>query len=636
MKLGAPDATGALLPVSQPMSAPSFSVATPSPAFGCPQADDLPPVEYRIRPANPGAHLFEVSCTVVDPDPQGQMFSLPAWIPGSYMIREFSRNIVSLTALADGEPCSIEKLDKHTWRAAVRPGTRTLSLHYEVYAWDLSVRSAHLDTTHGFFNGTSVFLAVAGRTDRPCLVIIDKPEVESCRHWKLITSLPPEHGRAGDAHRFGRFHAADYDDLVDHPVEMGEFTLARFEAAGVPHDIALTGRHDCDLDRLCADLKRVCEWQIGLFGKPAPVDYYAFLTMVVGDGYGGLEHRASTALICSRADLPWKGMEGLPEGYRTFLGLCSHEYFHTWNVKRIKPAAFTPYDLGRENHTRLLWAFEGFTSYYDDLALVRSGVIGIDDYLELLGKTIANVMRGSGRLKQSVAESSFDAWTKYYRQDENAPNAIVSYYAKGALIALALDLQLRVGSAGGASLDDVMRLLWQRHGLTNVGVPEDGIFSAVREVGGDRLGGRLARWLERTVEGRDDLPLARLLKTIGLTLDASAANAAPVLGWKLGGSNGETKVLNVYDGGPAQAAGVAAGDVLVALDGLKVSTAKALDDMLARRRVGDEVALHVFRRDELMRFRLELAAPAAEKFTVKRSERAGADALKLRKGWLGA
>jgi predicted metalloprotease with PDZ domain len=618
------------------MSARPVSVLSlfPEPRRKPPSA--LSPVEYRISPANPGAHLFEVTCTVPEPDPDGQVFSLPAWIPGSYMIREFARNIVSLAGQADGEPCAIEKLDKHTWRARVPAGTKKLSLHYEIYAWDLSVRSAHLDTTHGFFNGTSVFLAVAGRTDRPCILTIDKPEAEACRHWKLITALPPEHGRAGDAHRFGRFRAADYDELIDHPVEMGEFTPARFEAAGVPHDIALTGRHDCDLDRLCSDLKRVCEWQIRLFGKPAPVDYYAFLTMVVGDGYGGLEHRASTALICSRADLPWKGMEGLPDGYKTFLGLCSHEYFHTWNVKRIKPAAFTPYDLGRENHTRLLWAFEGFTSYYDDLALVRSGVIGVDDYLGLLGKTISNVMRGSGRLKQSVAESSFDAWTKYYRQDENAPNAIVSYYAKGALIALALDVQLRAGSEGRTSLDDVMRLLWQRHGLTGVGVAEDGVFAAVREVGGDRLGGRLARWLEQAVEGRDDLPLARWLKAVGVTLDASPANAAPVLGWKLGGSNGEAKVLNVHDGGPAQAAGVAAGDVLVALDGLKVAGAKAMDEMLARRRAGDEVALHVFRRDELMCFRLPLAEPPADKYSLKRADRAGADALKLRKGWLGA
>ena len=620
------------------MSAPS----TATPVSPAPAASDdrqgavtLPPVEYRIRVADPGAHLFALECVVPEPDPRGQVVSLPAWIPGSYMIREFARNIVGIAALADGEPCALDKLDKHSWRAAVKPGTRKLVLQYQVYAWDLSVRSAHLDTTHGFFNGTSVFLAVAGRTGAPCIVTIERPEDDRCRKWKLITAMPPEHGRAADGCRFGRFRVSDYDELVDHPVEMGDFTLARFEAAGVVHDVALSGRHDCDLDRLCADLRRICEWQIALFGAPAPVDYYAFLTLVVGDGYGGLEHRASTALICSRADLPWKGMEGLPEAYRSFLGLCSHEYFHTWNVKRIKPAAFTPYDLTRENHTRLLWAFEGFTSYYDDLALVRSGVIGVDDYLELLGKTMSNVMRGSGRLKQSVAESSFDAWTKYYRQDENAPNAIVSYYAKGALIALALDLQLRAGSAGRTSLDDVMRLLWQRHGLSGLGVPEDGIYAAVRDVAGEGLGRRLARWLQKAVEGCDDLPLARLLKPVGVTLEAAQASSAPVLGIKLAAGGGEAKVANVFDAGPAQRAGVSAGDVLVALDGLRIASAKSLEDMLSRRRAGDEVSVHVFRRDELMNFRLLLAEAPADKYGLKLSERAPAGARALRKGWLG-
>ena len=328
-------------------------------------------------------------------------------------------------------------------------------------------------------------------------------------------------------------------------------------------------------------------------------------------------------------------MEGLPDGYKSFLGLCSHEYFHTWNVKRIKPAAFTPYELARENHTRLLWAFEGFTSYYDDLALVRSGVIGIDDYLGLLGKNIANVLRGSGRLKQSVAESSFDAWTKYYRQDENAPNAIVSYYAKGALIGLALDLQLRAGSEGAASLDDVMRLLWQRHGLTGIGVPEDGIFAAVREVGGERLGVRLAKWLQKAVEGCEDLPLARLLRPFGVTLRADAAGSAPVLGMKLAAGGGEAKVASVYDDGPAQAAGISAGDVLIALDGLRIANAKAVDELLARRRAGDEVELHLFRRDELMSFRAVLAAPPAERQELKLAPRADSEALRLRRGWLG-
>ena len=429
----------------------------------------------------------------------------------------------------------MEKLDKHSWRVAPAAPGRPLEVHYEVYAWDLSVRAAHLDRTHGFFNGTSVFLAVEGRRERCCLVDIAPPRVGDAEHWRVITALPRAAADEGGArpYGFGRYLAADYDELVDHPVEMGPFTLASFEAAGVRHDLALSGRHDCDTERLFADLGRICAWQIDLFGAPAPMDYYAFLTMVVGEGYGGLEHRASTALIASRNDLPWNGMEGFPDGYKSFLGLCSHEYFHSWNVKRIRPAAFTPYDLAAENYTRLLWAFEGFTSYYDDLALVRSGVIPADHYLGLLAKTISNVLRTPGRLRQSVAESSFDAWIKYYRQDENAPNAIVSYYAKGALIALALDLRLRAGSRGARSLDDVMRLLWQRHGQTGEGVAEDGIFAVVAEVGGRRLGARLAAWLREAVDGTGDLPLEALLKRFGVTWKAEPAAAGPAFGAKL-------------------------------------------------------------------------------------------------------
>ncbi len=596
----------------------------------------MTPIHYRIRAANPAAHLFEIRCTVTDPDPAGQCFSLPAWIPGSYMIREFARNIVTLRAEADGRPVALEKLDKHSWRAAPVPAGGTLVLDYEVYAWDLSVRAAHLDQTHGFFNGTSVFLAVAGRTASPCEVDIEPPPGPAFADWRVATALPRAavDGRQTPAYGFGRYRAADYDELIDHPVEMGRFTLDAFEAGGVRHDVVLSGRHDCDRARLCADLARVCAWQIELFGAPPPMDYYAFLTLVVGDGYGGLEHRASTALIASRADLPWPGMSGLPDGYKSFLGLCSHEYFHTWNVKRIKPAAFTPYDLSTENHTRLLWAFEGFTSYYDDLALVRSGVLPVADYLGLLGKTIANVLRGSGRFKQSVAESSFDAWTKYYRQDENAPNAIVSYYAKGALIALALDLQLRAGSDGALSLDDVMRLLWRRHGQSGVGVAEDGIFAAVAEVGGGALGKRLARWLRETVEGTDDLPLARLLKGFGVDCRAEAGTT-PSLGIKLAAGNGEARLASVYDGGPAQRAGLSAGDVLVAIDGLKASTA-TLEAMLTRRAPGAKVEIHAFRRDELMRFEVELAPPPADTIKLALATRAGARARGLRAGWLGA
>ncbi|MBP7626907.1 MAG: hypothetical protein RLZZ220_2752 [Pseudomonadota bacterium] len=590
----------------------------------------ITPVLYTIQAVQPAAHLFEVSLRLAEPDPAGQVFSLPAWIPGSYMIREFARNIVSLSAEAGGKAVPATKLDKHSWRlpAGIQG---PVTLRYTVYAWDLSVRSAHLDQTHGFFNGTSVFLAAHGHEDAPHRVNIRPPKGLEDARWRVATSLPEAAGEKGAAERygFGLYRADSYDDLIDHPVEMGTFTLGEFEACGVPHAVAITGRHDCDMGRLLADLKPVCERQIRLFGEPAPMSRYVFLTTAVGDGYGGLEHRASTALLCSRADLPHVGMDEATDGYRQFLGLCSHEYFHTWNVKRIKPAAFVPYRLAEENYTRLLWAFEGFTSYYDDLMLVRSQRIGLDDYLKLLAKTITQVHKGSGRHKQSVAESSFEAWTKYYRQDENSPNAIVSYYTKGALVALLLDLRLRAESHGARSLDTLMQALWQRHGQTGIGVAEDGIFALAAELGGEALAG----WLQELVEGTAELPLEQALRRVGLKLAWELASPAPGIGVRTVAEGEMLKIANVFDGGAAQAAGLSAGDVLVAIDGLK-ATAGSFDKLLARRLAGDSAEIHVFRRDELMRFEVELRAPLADTAKLAVDPDAGANAIALREAWL--
>ncbi|MBI2308669.1 MAG: M61 family metallopeptidase [Rhodocyclales bacterium] len=570
------------------------------------------PIRYTLRPADPAAHLFEVSCRVTHPDPDGQRFALPAWIPGSYLIRDFARHIVAISAEAGGRPVALHKLDKHTWQAAPVPGKQALTVTCTVYAWDLSVRGAHLDRTHGFCNGTSVFLRVLGREEAPCLVDLQPPPGKDYADWRVATALPAASGEKGAAraHGFGLYAAANYDELIDHPVEMGTFTLARFKACGVPHEVAISGRHDCAgsaLERLTADLRKICEWQIRFFGEPAPMKKYVFLVTAVGDGYGGLEHRASTALLCSRDDLPYRGMEGVPERYRTFLGLASHEYFHTWNVKRIKPAAFVPYDLDRENHTTLLWAFEGFTSYYDDLALLKSGVITQKDWLELAAKNLDSVLRGPGRLSQSLAESSFDAWSKYYRPDENTPNAVVSYYAKGSLVALALDLTLRAGSRGKVSLDDVMRALWQRHGQTGVGVGDDDI----RRIAEELSGMKLKRFFAEAVHGTADLPLAKLLKPFGIALTREAASATPGLGAKTNGDGSEVKLATVYRGGGAERAGLAAGDVLLAIDGLRVTPA-TLDRQLARRRPGATVVVHAFRRDELLRCELRLDPPAAD------------------------
>ena len=595
------------------------------------------PIRYTIAPERPEAHLYRVSCTVAEPDPSGQEFALPAWIPGSYMIREFARHIVSIRAESRGKPVAVEKLDKHTWRA--QPADAPVTVVCEVYARDLSVRGAYLDTQHAFFNGACVFLRPRGQESAPCELEILRPRGARYRDWTVATAMT----RSGaKLHGFGTYLASDYDELIDHPVAMGELTLASFRACGVQHEIAIAGRHRADVARLARDLKRLCEQHIRFFGEPAPMTRYVFLISALGEGYGGLEHRASTALLCSREDLPRRGDAQVGERYRTFLGLASHEFFHTWNVKRIKPAAFTPYDLERESYTALLWAFEGVTSYYDDLALVRCGLIGRKDYLELLGRAITTHLRAPGRRRQTLAESSFDAWIKYYRPDENSPNATVSYYGKGSLVALCLDLLIRDKTRGKKSLDDVMHALWRRHGMTGVGVEEDGIEVLAEEVTGLKLRRVFDEWLRSTRE----LPLQTLLAKHGVDMvlrpaesssdkggrPASSKDTAglEMLGVRARADGNDTVVTHVLDGGAAREAGIAAGDAIVAVDGLRPGRA-GLDAVLARRRPGERVAIHAFRGDELLDFDVRLKPAPAD--TCVLSELPGAKARMLGR-WL--
>jgi predicted metalloprotease with PDZ domain len=367
----------------------------------------------------------------------------------------------------------------------------------------------------------------------------------------------------------------------------------------------------------------------------APFERYLFLTLAVDDGYGGLEHRASTALICKRADLPFIGMKAATEGYRTFLGLASHEYFHAWNVKRIRPAPFVGYDLTRENYTRLLWAFEGFTSYYDDLLLARSRLISEQQYLDGLAKTMTTVLQRSSRFKQSVADSSFDAWIKYYRQDENAPNAVVSYYQKGALIALALDLTIRTRSRGRRSLDDVMRWLWKTYrnaGADYAGVSEHEIGVAIEQATGLQLREQLAQWTETTA----DPDYAALLAAVGVTCAIKPAVDEPrfaLLGIKTKAAGSDCQIVHVFDGGPAQACGLSAHDTLVAIDGLRVTPGN-IDGLLARYAAGDSIEVLAFRRDELMRFDVRLATQPPVKVALETNAKAGRSAEALRKRWL--
>ncbi|MFZ6818271.1 M61 family metallopeptidase [Undibacterium sp. Ji22W] len=582
-----------------------------------------PAVHYSITSHDLAAHLFQVTLTIAAPDPAGQIASLPVWIPGSYMVREFARNIIRISASANGKKVALKKLNKTSWRAA--PCEGVLQISYEVYAWDLSVRAAHLDQSHGFFNGTSVFLQVHGQEHSPHVLEIQKPVDAAAKNWRVATSLPELKAKR---YGFGSYIASDYDDLIDHPVEMGEFALVSFKAHGVPHDFVVTGKvPNLDLARLAKDLQKICETEIAFFeprSKQAPMSRYVFMTMAVGDGYGGLEHRASTALICNRADLPTKNDASMSEGYRSFLALCSHEYFHTWNVKRIKPAVFANYDLSQENYTSLLWLFEGFTSYYDDLILRRCGLIDEDAYLKLIAKTVNSVQRGSGRKKQSLADSSFDAWTKYYRQDENSPNAIVSYYAKGSLVALGLDLSIRAETQGKKSLDDVMRALWKKFGKDfyakvpsgkQQGLGEEEFAGLVEQA----TGVNVKRFIDKYIKGTEDVPLAKLYAEFAVDcLDAGSAKKAS-LNVRFSKSGADCKLAHVYEQGAAHRAGLSAGDLLVAINGLRVTAAdvaNGVSNLLAAYNIGETVQVHVFRRDELLNVDLKLQADDAPALTI--------------------
>jgi predicted metalloprotease with PDZ domain len=578
---------------------------------------------------------------IEQPEISGQLLALPAWIPGSYMIRDFARNIVTLSAFCNGVSLKVEKQDKQTWKCS--PCNGVLIIHYQVYAWDLSVRGAHLDQTHGYFNGASVFLRAVGKEKQRCQVEIRPPSRESCGDWRLATTLRPAGAKI---HGFGCYQAEGYEELIDHPVEMGTFSLAAFEVSGVPHEIAISGRHAADMGRLCRDLRRICKHHVRFFGGIPPMRRYLFQVMATGDGYGGLEHRSSTSLLCKRDDLPLAGDDEISADYRRFLGLCSHEYFHLWNVKRIRPAVFKQADLSHEVHTGLLWAFEGITSYYDDLALVRAGLIEPESYLELLAQVITRVTRGSGQLKQTLEASSFDAWTKFYKQDENAPNAIVSYYTKGALAALALDITIRTRTGGRISLDDVMVGLWEAYGKTDTGVQEGDIEALAARISGLDLDG----FFDLALRSVEPLPIKQLLGEVGVgcgfrpatsgtdeggirKTDGLTTAQGAVLGIRCGSEGEAVRLLQVFDDGAAQASGLAAGDIIVAVDGIRVPPA-ALERMIARKSPGVTVTIHAFRRDELMTFKVVPKPPPSNVCELWLLETSESGIKEARKAWL--
>lgn len=598
---------------------------------------------YRIAFGHPETHLFEVAIEIRTCAPGPVRLQMPAWIPGSYMIRDFARHVTAIEASdGAGRTLGLTKRDKQTWELDPVGGDRLpIRVTYRVFAWELSVRTAHLDRTHAYFNGPALLMRVDGLEDRPCEMELLRPAGAAFGDWRVATSLRPHQV---DPAGFGTYRADDYADLIDHPVEIGRFDLLSFEVDGVPHRMAIVGRHRADPERLQRDLTRLCAQHAALFGE-LPIDRYLFLATALGEGYGGLEHRFSTSLLCARDDLPRPGETAPSAGYRRFLGLCSHEYFHLWHVKRIRPQAFAECSLTGEVHTRLLWAFEGITSYYDDLALVRSGCIDTRAYLQLLAETLTRVERTPGRQVQTLAESSFDAWTKLYKADENAPNAIVSYYTKGALVALALDLTLRRDTQGRVSLDRVMRELWIRHGRTGIGVPERGIESLAMSVSGLDLTAFFARALDST----EDADVAGLLESVGIASRRRPQNgpkdlggcverfeparAEPTLAVRLRSGGAEAVIQHVLTGGAGEQAGLAPGDQAIAVDGLR-ATPDNLERLVAQAAANGPVRLHVFRRDELLELTAEPRPALANTWELMLMESLPESLERARTAWL--
>ncbi len=580
-------------------------------------------ITYRIDVADAHAHLFRVTLTVPRPAAE-QRLSLPVWIPGSYLVREFARHLSGMSAKQGARALPLQQLDKATWLARCS-GRGALVVSYLVYAFDTSVRAAFLDANRGFFNGTGLCLRVEGAESLP-----QRVELRSLpAGWQVATAM---RALTVDAAGRGTYEAADYDELVDHPVEMGRFWRGHFKAGGVAHEFVVAGAlPDFDGERLLKDSQRICEAQIRFWHgkKRPPFDRYVFLLNLVEDGHGGLEHRASTALIGSRRDVPPAGKTEMTDGYANLLGLISHEYFHTWNVKRLRPAEFARYDYTQENYTELLWFFEGFTSYYDDLFLVRCGLIDSTRYLKLVSRTVSGVLALPGRQVQSVAQASFDAWVKYYRSDENTPNATISYYTKGSLVALALDLTLR--REGKASLDAVMRELW----AVSTGGPigEAQIRAALLKLGGRSYDAELDAW----VHGTDDLPLQDALAAFGVDWVPDAATLAQRLGLRVSESAlTGVKVSHVLRGGAAERAGLSVGDEVLALQGWRL---RRLDDA-ARLMVAGKPATLLVARDQRV-FTLSLTLPPAESpaasgVTLKVAAKPAAGAAALQKAWLSA
>ena len=561
-------------------------------------------LHYQIEFDDYRQHLIHVTLRfVADPT---QVLSLPTWIPGSYLIREFSKHIESVRAYdEEGRLLEIQKFEKNKWRL-FNTDHELITVEYDVYAYDLSVRGAYVDQTRLYVNPACACLGLEGQEDKAVEVELFLPD--ELKHFQLAT------GMASKSLVKGRFtlKAKNYAELIDAPFELAEQTRFSFEANGIPHEFVVSGKHAMNAARMQQDIEKICATEISMFGS-APFSNYTFMTMATANSYGGLEHPNSTSLISPREDLPKANEPEEPsEDYQRFLGLCSHEYFHSWLVKFIRPENFVNYDLNKEGYTSLLWIFEGFTSYYDDLILLRSGVISQASYIKLLKTQIDRYLQNPGRFVQSVSESSFDAWVKFYRQDENSNNAGTSYYNKGCLVALCLDLGLRLR---GSSLDALMHKLYE-NAQKGIQVHERTIVELCNELTGDN-------WIEQInhlINTTDELPLDQLFPEFGLSYSLKNDKSLP-LGLKLVDKPEGVLVQSARRDGAAAQAGLSAHDVIIAIDGLK-ATMKLVEKYAKQE---GSYTILAFRRDELMSFDVKAAGSELTEVELKVEDQAKAE-----------
>ncbi|MES1936471.1 M61 family metallopeptidase [Salinisphaera hydrothermalis] len=589
-------------------------------------------LHYTVTPVDPAAHRFRVELRLDAAGHDPLTLRLPTWIPGSYLVRDFARHLLSIEAVDEvtGQVIPVQALDRSSWQLG--DVAERVCVTCEFYARDASVRAAFLDDMRGFFNFTSLALRPAGRDKAEVRVDLVAPQ--SVAGWSLVTTLAAVDV---DERGFGEYRADDYWDLIDQPVAMGEaIETVSYRVRGIEHAFVLLGAHDADTRQLAIDLAAICNAQAGVFDE-LPATRYLFLAQVADSGFGGLEHRESSVLQVPRNALPSAARVASTgkrdASYEDLLGLASHEYFHLWNVKRIRPAAVAESDLTGEAYFRDLWAYEGVTSYYDDLGLVRAGVINEQGYLDRLAKLATRIERTPGRHLQSLAQSSFDAWLKFYKPDENTPNAVVSYYGKGAQLALGLDLKLRLETEGRVSLDTVMQAAWQRYGRTETPVPENALAELAAEVSGLDL----AEFFDFHLETTADAPWADYLGDFGIrALAEPASDDASIVRGRMGlilsDGAGPARVTHVLDDGPAQAAGITAGDRMIAFDGIEVG--RELARQLARYPAGASLRVHLFRGDQLLVREMRLAGDAAPEWHLSIDTTADEAAHARRAAWL--